>query len=168
MAVHHTYLGQNVQHYRTYSCVYNITVFLGTNSVAPMLSTFLFIFPDFHCTVLLSATLSANLRGPLVTHHGGELLVADLAVPVQVGLPDHLVDLLLAEVLAQGAHDLAELLCADVSVAVAVEHAEGLADVVGALVLLDLLGHHRQELLELDAPVAVNVHLRKKSSLIGK
>ncbi len=43
---------------------------------------------------------------PLVTHHGGELLVADLAVAVQIGLPNHLVDFLLGQVLAQRRHDL--------------------------------------------------------------
>ncbi len=46
------------------------------------------------------------LRCPLVAHHGCELLVADASVSVQVGLPDHLVDLLLTQVLAQRGHHL--------------------------------------------------------------
>ena len=41
-----------------------------------------------------------------MAHHGGELLVAHFAVAVEVRLADHLVDLLLAQVLAQGRHHL--------------------------------------------------------------
>ena len=44
--------------------------------------------------------------GALVAHHGGKLLVAHFAVAVEVRLADHLVDLLLAQVLAQGRHHL--------------------------------------------------------------
>ena len=45
-------------------------------------------------------------RGALVAHHGGELLVAHFAVAVEVRLADHLVNLLLTQVLAQGRHHL--------------------------------------------------------------
>ncbi len=54
---------------------------------------------------------------------------------------------------------LSQLLGGDVAVAVSVEDAEGLPDVVAALILPDLLGHHGKELLELDAAVAVHVNL---------
>ena len=47
-----------------------------------------------------------SLRRSLVTHHRGELLVADLAIAVEVGLADHFVDLLLAQILAKGLHHL--------------------------------------------------------------
>ncbi len=54
---------------------------------------------------------------------------------------------------------LCQLLSRDVSVTVSVEYPECLLDVVAAFVLLDLLGHHDEELLELDTPVPVHVHL---------
>ena len=40
-----------------------------------------------------------------------------------------------------------------------VEHSESLSDVLLEVGLLELLGHHGQELVEVDLPVAVNVHL---------
>ena len=53
-----------------------------------------------------SSMCSCHLRRPLVTHHCGEFLVADPPVSVEVRLADHLVDLLLGEVLAEGGHHL--------------------------------------------------------------
>ena len=40
-----------------------------------------------------------------------------------------------------------------------VEHSESLPDVLLEVGLLQLLGHHGQELVEVDLPVAVNIHL---------
>ena len=40
-----------------------------------------------------------------------------------------------------------------------VEHSESLPDVLLEVGLLELLGHHRQELVEVDLPVTVDVHL---------
>ena len=62
---------------------------------------------------------------------------------------------------------LSQLLCRDVPVPVPVEDPECLPDVVAALVLLDLLAHHRKELLELDGTVAVDVDLKELESAIG-
>ena len=40
-----------------------------------------------------------------------------------------------------------------------VEHSESLPDVLLEVGLLELLGHHGQELVEVDLPVTVDVHL---------
>ena len=42
-------------------------------------------------------------------HHLDELLVVDLAITVDVGLADHLIDLLISELLAQIGHDVTQL-----------------------------------------------------------
>ena len=69
----------------------------------------LIIAPPFLCIVVVGTPPSYDLRPALVAHHGGELLVADLSVAVQVRLADHLVDLLLAQVLAQRRHHLKKM-----------------------------------------------------------
>merc|ERR1712232_484777 len=55
-------------------------------------------------------------------HHLDELLVIYLSVSVHVRLPDHLVDLLVRELLAKVCHHVAQLCGADEAVPIAVEH----------------------------------------------
>ena len=55
-------------------------------------------------------------------HHLDELLVVDLAVAVNIGLPDHLIDLLVRELLTEVSHDVSQLSSRDETVAVLVEH----------------------------------------------
>ena len=56
---------------------------------------------------------------PAGTRTGRQLtFIIDLAVPVNVGLPDHLVHLLIGQLLTQVRHDMAQLCGADVPVAV--------------------------------------------------
>jgi hypothetical protein len=96
-------------------------------------------------------------------HHPGELVVVDLAVAVEVGLADHLLHLLVRELLAEVDHDVAELGGGDVPVLVLVEHLERLAQLlvgVGAAAAAaprGLARHEAQELGEVDGAVAVGV-----------
>jgi hypothetical protein len=97
-------------------------------------------------------------------HDGGELLEADDAVAVGVGLAHHVGELGVADGVAQPRHGPRELGGGDESVAVAVEGAEGL----GELRLVDghggAAGPQEQrregggELVELHGAVAVGVH----------
>ena len=57
----------------------------------------------------------------LARHHGDKLLVVDLAVAVDVGLPNHLVHFLVSQLLAQVGHHVTQLSRADVTVPVLVE-----------------------------------------------
>ena len=57
-----------------------------------------------------------------------------LSIPVYVGLPDHLVDLLVGELLPEVGHDVAQLGRADEPVAVLVEHSECLSDLLLATI----------------------------------
>ena len=58
-------------------------------------------------------------------HHLDKLLVVHLPVSVIVGFPDHLVYLLVREVLSQVLHHQLQLLLADLAVTVLVEHLGG-------------------------------------------
>ncbi len=55
-------------------------------------------------------------------HHFDELLVVDLAVAVNIHLPDHLINLLVRELLTKISHDELQLCSRDETVAVLVEH----------------------------------------------
>lgn len=80
--------------------------------------------------------------------------VIDLAVAVDVGLPDHLVHFFVGEFLAQIGHDVAEFRCRDETVAVLVKHSECLANLLLAVCVLHFSGHHRQKFGEVDRSVA--------------
>mmetsp|Transcript_2178 Transcript_2178/g.7340 ORF Transcript_2178/g.7340 Transcript_2178/m.7340 type:complete len:210 (+) Transcript_2178:1150-1779(+) len=90
-------------------------------------------------------------------HHLDELLVVDLAVAVDVGFAEHLVDFFVGELFAEVGHDVAELGGGDEAVAVLVEDLEGFEDFLLGVGVLHFPGHHRQELGEVDRAVAVGV-----------
>ena len=112
-------------------------------------------------------------------HHLEELVVVQLPVAVDIGLPHKLVGLGCGQGLAHPRDNLEkrkyffisfckpgkrathhfELLGVDVAVAVAVKDLEGLLDLLGLVDVLGLLGHHLEELLEVDGAVAVHVVL---------
>merc|ERR1719291_1482442 len=62
--------------------------------------------------------------GSLGHHHLDELLVIDLAIPIDVCLTDHLVDFLICELLTEIGHHMAELGRADEAIAVAIKDLE--------------------------------------------
>merc|ERR1712100_267667 len=98
-------------------------------------------------------------HGSVSHHHPDELLVVDLSVTVDVSLSDHLVDLLVSELLTEGGHDLPQLGGRDELVSISVEDLEGLAELLLGVGVLDLSGHQREELGEIDGTVAVGVDL---------
>merc|ERR1712100_764825 len=59
-------------------------------------------------------------------HHLHELLIIDLAITVNISFPDHFIDLLICELLAQIGHNMTQLGSADETVAVAIKHLESL------------------------------------------
>merc|ERR1712124_104354 len=65
---------------------------------------------------------SASLRH----HHLHEFLVVDLPVTIHISLADHLINLLIGELLAQVGHHVTKLGRADEAVAVTVKDLEGL------------------------------------------
>ena len=82
-----------------------------------------------------------------------------MSVPINVGLPDHFVDLFIGQFLAEVGHDVSQLSSRDEPIAVLVEHTESFTDLLFAVSLLHLASHHGQELWEVNGSVAISVHL---------
>eukprot|EP01084_Bolivina_argentea_P181929 314162_1 len=128
----------------------------ATKKCEGVIFSFVSCFWGFLIFQFLLAAVYTQLLGH---HHLDELLVVDLAVTVDVGLADHLVDLLVGELLAEVRHDVAELSSGDETVAVLVENAESLLDLLLGVGVLHLAGHQGQELGEINRAAAVLVDL---------
>merc|ERR1712146_661042 len=82
--------------------------------------------PPPRCQKITKLSRKCLLAPSLSHHHLHELFVVDLAVTVHVGLSNHLVNLLVRELLPEVGHHVAQLGGADEAVAVAVEDLERL------------------------------------------
>lgn len=87
----------------------------------------------------------ANFRLTFIIHE---------PVAVQVRFPDHVLHLLVGQLLAQVRHHVAQLRGTDEAVAVSVEDAKCLPQLLFLVRLLHLLRHHMQELVKFDRAVA--------------
>lgn len=83
--------------------------------------------------------------------------IINLAIAVNVGLADHLIHLLVRELLAEIGHDVAQLGRRDEAVAVLVEDSERLPDFLFAIGVLHFASHHGEKLGEVDRAVACGV-----------
>merc|ERR1712061_468322 len=83
-----------------------------------------------------------ELRGPVLEslghHHLHKLLVVDLAIAVDVRFPNHLINLLVGELLTQVCHDMAQLRGTDKAIAIAIENLEGLDELFLSVCVLHL------------------------------
>merc|ERR1719211_160116 len=95
--------------------------------------------------------------GSLSHHHLDELLVIDLAIPVDVCLADHLINLLICELLPEIGHHVAVLGRTDEAVAVAIKDLECFDQLLLCICILHLPCHQRQELWKIDRAVPVGV-----------
>src|SRR5690242_14493998 len=66
-------------------------------------------------------------------------------ITVLVSLPDHLVDLVVSELLADGGHDVTQLSSGDEAVVVAVKDLECFPNLLLRVGVLHLAGHHGEE-----------------------
>ncbi|GMT13885.1 hypothetical protein PFISCL1PPCAC_5182, partial [Pristionchus fissidentatus] len=105
------------------------------------------------------ATIDRLLAG----HHLHELFEVDGSGAVSVDLSDHLVELLLGDVVVKGAQDVAQVGHVDVAVALLIIQSECLSQLVfQSRVILtsdDEVGHHGSELLELDLTRTIGIEL---------
>merc|ERR1719445_840429 len=83
----------------------------------------------------------AHAFSSLGHHHLDELLVIDLAIPVDVCLADHLIDLLICELLPEIGHHVPELGRTDEAVAVAIEDLERFDQLLLCVCILHLPCH---------------------------
>merc|ERR1719215_2275538 len=58
-------------------------------------------------------------------HHFDKFFIVDLSVAINVGFPDHFINLLIGELLTQVCHDMAQLCCADEAITITVKNLEG-------------------------------------------
>jgi hypothetical protein len=86
-------------------------------------------------------------------------LTVNSAVAVLISLSDHLVNLVVSQLLANRSHDVAELSGRDKTVVVAVKDLECLSDLLLGIRVLHLASHHGQEFCEGISFVAANGEL---------
>merc|ERR1739848_684367 len=99
---------------------------------------------------------------------GGEVLkevtlllhdAVELAIAITVSLVDHVLELLLIDVLTELLGHTAQVAEGDLASVVIVEELEHLLDVLAGVLLAHLASHHLEELTELDGTVAVVVNV---------
>merc|ERR1712059_118947 len=90
-------------------------------------------------------------------HDAVELVDVDLAIAITVGLVDHVLELLIVDVLTEPLSNTGEVAEGDLVGVVIVEQLEHLLDVLAGVLLAHLASHHLEELAELDGAVAVAV-----------
>lgn len=100
-----------------------------------------------------------GMRRLFLHHELNELVVVDPAITILIRLTDHLVNLVVGQLLADGSHDVAELSGGNEAVVVAVEDLEGLTDLLLGISVLHFTSHHGEEFWEVNGAVVVGVHL---------
>merc|ERR1719183_2668062 len=95
----------------------------------------------------------------LLLHDAVELVAVDLAIAITVSLVDHVLELLIIDVLAQLLSNASEVAEGDLVGGVVVEQLEHLLDVLAGVLLAHLARHHLEELVELDGAVAIVVNV---------
>merc|ERR1711879_237701 len=98
-------------------------------------------------------------QGSLGHHHFDKLFIVDLAIAIDIGLADHLIDLFIRELLTKVRHHMTKLGGRDESVAITVEDLEGLDQLLLGVGVLHLARHEAQELGEIDSTVAIRIYL---------
>merc|ERR1711977_438888 len=93
----------------------------------------------------------------LLLHDAVELVDVDLTIAITVGLVDHVLELLIVDVLTELLSHASEVAEGDLVCVVIVEQLEHLLDVLAGVLLAHLASHHLEELDELDGAVAVVV-----------
>merc|ERR1712054_50953 len=94
----------------------------------------------------------------LLLHDAVELVDVDLAIAIAVSLVDHVLELLIVDVLTELLSHAGEVAEGDLVGVVIIEELEDLLDVLTGVLLAHLAGHHLEELGELDGAVAVVVN----------
>lgn len=106
-----------------------------------------------------------DISNPLLRHHHlNEFFVIDLAISVNISFTNHLINLLIGELLTQVGHNVTKFGGGNETVAVLVEHLEGFQDFFFRISILHLARHHRQKLREINRSATIRVDLEKNAS----
>merc|ERR1711865_359453 len=95
----------------------------------------------------------------LLLHDAVELIKVDLAITITVSLVDHVLELLVIDVLSELLGHAGKVAEGDLVGVVVVEQLEHLLDALAGVLLAHLAGHHLKEFTELDGAVAVTVDI---------
>merc|ERR1712057_126153 len=95
----------------------------------------------------------------LLLHDAVELIDVDLTITITVGLVDHVLELLIIDVLTELLSNTGEVAEGDLVGVVVIEELEHLLDVLAGILLTHLASHHLEELRELDGAVAVTINV---------
>merc|ERR1719460_1560033 len=93
----------------------------------------------------------------LLLHDAVELIDVDLAIAITVSLVDHVLELLIVDVLTELLSNTGEVAEGDLVGVVVVKELEHLLDVLAGVLLAHLASHHLEELAELDGAVAIAI-----------
>merc|ERR1712007_277760 len=93
----------------------------------------------------------------LLLHDAVELVDVDLAIAITVGLVDHVLELLIVDVLTELLSNTGQVAEGDLVGVVVIKELEHLLDVLAGVLLAHLASHHLEELAELDGAVAVAI-----------
>merc|ERR1719198_2850463 len=89
----------------------------------------------------------------LLLHDAVELINVDLTIAIAVSLVDHVLELLIIDVLTELLSNTCQVAEGDLVGVVVIEELEHLLDVLAGVLLAHLAGHHLEELGELDGAV---------------
>merc|ERR1712046_403589 len=93
----------------------------------------------------------------LLLHDAVELVDVDLAIAITISLVDHVLELLIVDVLTELLSNTGEVAEGDLVGVVVIEELEHLLDVLACVLLTHLASHHLEKLGELDGAVSVVV-----------
>uniref|UniRef100_A0A6V2M3V7 Uncharacterized protein n=1 Tax=Ditylum brightwellii TaxID=49249 RepID=A0A6V2M3V7_9STRA len=101
--------------------------------------------------------VKTNLLGH---HHLDKFFVVDLTISINIGLADHLINLLISELFPKVGHDVTQFGSRDEAISVLVENLEGLKNFLLTVCVLHLASHHCQKLGEVNGSISIRVDLR--------
>merc|ERR1719504_396506 len=113
----------------------------------------------FNCMECLEVVVGGKVleEVTLLLHDAVELVNVDLTIAITVGLVDHVLELLIVDVLTELLSHAGEVAEGDLVGVVVIEELEHLLDVLAGVLLAHLAGHHLEELADLDGAVTVVV-----------
>merc|ERR1719247_2858317 len=110
---------------------------------------------DVHLEVIVGGEVLEEVA--LLLHDAVELVKVDLAIAITVGLVDHVLELLIINVLTELLSHAGEVAEGNLVGVVVIEELEHLLDVLAGVLLAHLASHHLEELAELNLARAVGI-----------
>jgi len=82
-----------------------------------------------------------------------------MTITIDISLSDHLIDLLIGELLSEVGHNVSKLSSGDKTVSISIEDLEGLDELLLSIGILHLSGHEGEELWEINGSVTIGIDL---------